>query len=107
MHNQILLKDDNMVGNSKINKLKKRAYRSLERLAKKCEKLAKTYPDPEDKDFVKMYLDDAKDYRKIKELLKQNKFKKAASFVAWMDTAPREEIPNYLYNFLLDTYHQG
>ncbi|MBI2449650.1 hypothetical protein HYV49_05130 [Candidatus Pacearchaeota archaeon] len=83
---------------------KKKAIASLEKLAKRCDKKAM---DPQyeigNLNTIKMYCDDARDYRLVVSFIKCENYKKAAKIIHGMDTAVYEVIPGYIYNFL-DNY---
>ena len=80
--------------------LKKHAD-ALERVAIKRDNMAKREKDDTDgKEMKKMFLGDAKDFRKLKDFVKAGKLKSALSKLENMDTESREQCPMPTWNFL-------
>tara|TARA_R110000822_G_scaffold21989_11_gene69563 strand:- start:4210 stop:4485 length:276 start_codon:yes stop_codon:yes gene_type:complete len=52
-------------------------------------------------DMIAMILGDAKDYRKIAQLLRLNKIGEASDLAQSMDTSPRETIPDSVWNVMI------
>jgi len=77
-------------------------------LAKKVQKAADKYRDAGkkafkgEKDMIKMYDDDHRDLTKIAKLILKGKLALAGEMAWYMDTAPREEIPQDVYNIIVD-----
>lgn len=51
-------------------------------------------------DMIAMILGDAKDYRKIAQLIRLNKVAEAADLAQSLDTSPRETIPDSVWNVM-------
>tara|TARA_R110000824_G_scaffold118090_2_gene270241 strand:- start:1899 stop:2174 length:276 start_codon:yes stop_codon:yes gene_type:complete len=56
-------------------------------------------------DMIAMILGDAKDYRKIAQLLRLNKIGEASDLAHSMDTSPRETIPDSVWNVMIGEEH--
>lgn len=54
--------------------------------------------DPSDKEMVKMYAGDRKNFDKVLKLYKSGEWKKAYKIASSMDTAPREYIPDMVWD---------
>jgi len=55
-----------------------------------------------EEDMLEMILGDAKDYRKIAQLLRHNKISDAANLAGGLDTAAREEIPARVWDAIME-----
>lgn len=73
------------------NKLRKSAARYLKKWMKEFEG---------EKSMEKMFVRDSKDWNKIADLVENSKLKQAARKMIELDTASRESIPNYIYNWI-------
>lgn len=53
-------------------------------------------------EMIAMVRGDAKDFREVAKLLRVGKIKQAFAVAGGMDTAPREQIPNDIWNAMHD-----
>lgn len=72
--------------------------RELLKAADKQEEQQHEWPD--DPGMRQMFRDDAKDMRKIAKMMKAGRYEDALDKALEMDTAPREEIPDSVWNYL-------
>lgn len=71
-----------------------------EQAIKEFEAVIKDYRWTHDKDpaMIKMYAADRRDFRKVLSLYRKGKYKEAGEVAGHMDTAPREHIPQKVWD---------
>lgn len=74
----------------------------MKKFDKNIKAWAKNAVGEKDKELAKGYRDDAKDLRRVYDLMLDGEYKKARRELEDLDTLVRDQVPNTVYNFLMD-----